>query len=105
MNKYDAYAIEMQKKDEIRKQERLMREEEQKIAGFKNVKLEQKFEGDDTLYGTTTSGKQAKFIRCWGMTKQSRYAGSLRVQQENEVWETIFTKGYQSKALAWMAKN
>lgn len=103
MNKYDEYWIEQQKKAEEKKQERLMREEEQKIAGFKNVKLEDE-EGSDTLTGITLNGKKVRFERCWGISKQSRYAGSLAVQEE-EGWKTIFTKGYQSKALAWMAKN
>jgi hypothetical protein len=100
MNKYDAYWAEQQKKAEAKKEQARIKKEEEKKAMMKDVKLE----GEHELTGKTKAGKEVKFEKCWGVSKQSRWAGTLSVKQDGE-WVTVFTKGYESKALQWMAKN
>jgi hypothetical protein len=64
-----------------------------------------KLEGTGSiLTGKTASGKKVIFDRCYGFSKQSRYAGTLKVM-ENDEWVTIFTKGYPSKALEYMSNH
>lgn len=54
------------------------------------------------LTGKTSSGKPVLFELCYGFSEQSKYgAGTLKVREGDE-WVTIFTKGYPSKALAYM---
>ncbi|WP_010498340.1 hypothetical protein [Paenibacillus elgii] len=78
------------------------RKEKEKCAKFKEVKLE----GSSTIQtGFTKQGKQVMFEACTGLSIQSRYGvGTLSVKEGDE-WKVIFTKGYPSKALAWMMKN
>lgn len=56
-----------------------------------------------TLTGKTASGKAVLFELCFGFSDQSKYgAGTLKVREGDE-WVTIFSKGYPSKALAYMS--
>lgn len=51
--------------------------------------------------GRTASGKKVIFEIITGITEQGLYgAGTLKCEGK-----TIFTKGYPSKAMAWMSKN
>lgn len=78
------------------------RKEKEKCAKFTEVKLE----GTSAIQtGFTKQGKQVMFEGCMGFSNQSKYgAGTLSVK-DGEEWKVIFTKGYPSKALAWMMKN
>lgn len=65
-----------------------------------------KLEGvNGILTGTTASGKPVVFTQCYGFSEQSKYgAGTLQVEDGGEL-VTIFTKGYPSKALAYMSNH
>lgn len=67
---------------------------------YNNFQL--KKEAASNIYkGKTASGKEVQFYTVTGMTTQGLYgAGTLYCEGK-----TIFTKGYPSKAMAWMAKN
>ncbi|WP_339304524.1 hypothetical protein NST33_18420 [Paenibacillus sp. FSL L8-0435] len=77
--------------------------EEAKCNKFSEVKLEGT---NNTKTGFTKQGKKVVFESCFGMTDQSKYgAGTLSVLEDGGQWKVVFTKGYPSKALAWMMKN
>jgi hypothetical protein len=69
-------------------------------AKYKNFQLIK--DADSSVYkGKTASGKEVQFYTVTGLTTQGLYgAGTLYCEGK-----TIFTKGYPSKAMAWMAKN
>lgn len=77
------------------------RKEKEKCKKFKLV-----LEGENGIQtGKTSSGKPVLFEQCFGFSEQSKYgAGSFKVFENGE-WVTIFTKGYPSKALAYMTNN
>lgn len=77
--------------------------EETKCRNIKDVSLSGK---NGHFAGTTKAGLPVQFDRIeFGMTEQGLYgAGTLKAKYGDE-WRTIFTKGYPSRALAWMAAN
>ena len=92
---------------ETRYQERLERmriaKEEERCRKFPKVSLKQT-KDDSYPSGVSISGLKCIFIPNTGMTEWSRYTGCFQVKR-NDKWETIFTRGYISKALEWMSKN
>jgi hypothetical protein len=78
--------------------------ERKKCAKFTEVSLTG---SNVTKTGFTKSGKKVLFEGIqYGLSEQGKYgAGTLSVLDDDGQWKVIFTKGYPSKALAWMMNN